>query len=57
MCVGGGQESLHISTLVCAYLFFGPVSPETSILLSHVAIGVIETEQSKVACSVERGVQ
>lgn len=43
--------------LVCAHLFFGPISPETSSPLPediHVAASLAETEQ-KGTCNVERG--
>ena len=45
--------------LICAHLFFGPVSLETSSLLPediHVAASLVGPEQSRGTCNVKRGV-
>ena len=45
--------------LICARLFFGPVSPETSSLLPediHVAASLVGPEQSRGTCNVKKGV-
>lgn len=43
---------------ICARLYFGPISSEISSVLPesiHVAANIVETEQSKGACNIERG--